>query len=255
MWKNSLVLVCALAACDGGGSSGGATPVVSAKSLAGKSFSATVPSMQIGNGYNSPNATVETVQFNSASQITVNGILLTKGSDGVFRSADSTLALTVSGNIDGLSTDQILYMMANQTLGGTDTLTPMVAGNVTATANIPQSGTATYAGKMVLYDDVGNRLATMDGPVVVVSLATADVTGGVTFAGSFAALKQTRMANGNFSTTMQSGESTPRVTGTINGQLYGSSGSEMGGTLSLEFGSGGTPTDSYVGYYGAALQQ
>jgi hypothetical protein len=260
MWKQGLILVTLLAACDstsGGGGSGGSGSdykKVSIASSVGKTYVTEGPVMAMLNGFDEPLNTNATIQFVSSKQIVMNGITLNKDSDSnTFRSADGKTTLQVNNSIDGVSTDQILYYLSTQDSGSTTMLGAMVSGNTTASADIPHTGTAIYSGKMTVYGDLGLP-STTDGPVLIVQLATADLSGSVSFANRSVALDPTKMVNGTFYTTMQSAEPTPVVAGTIDGSFFGAGASEMGGTLTFDYAPTGTPTEAYVGYYGATRQ-
>lgn len=256
----ALVACATLVACDGGsGGGGGGTTAgdyrpVTLKSQVGKTYSPTGPSMAILDGYSLATPDTATINFVSPTQINMNGIILTKDStSNTFRSADGKVVLTVDTSIDPTQTDQILYMLGSETLSGVTTITPYVAGNRTAQADLPHGGTALYAGTMSLFNDLGQPLTT-DGPVLIIGLDTGTVNGTVPFAGKTALLAPTTLSGGAFSTTLSSGEAVPVVSGTIDGAFYGNQGEEIGGTLGLTFAPGGTPSETYVGYYGTTKQ-
>ncbi len=254
MWQRSLVLVATLAACD----TGGGPPVdpnyrpVSLKSVAGNSYVADGPQMSIRDGFTPATNTSASVLFVSTTQINFNGLLLTKEDDGLFWSADHTVSLKVDTELSKDQTDQILYMLANQTIGLTTTLTPFVAGNTTLLADIPHSGSAVYSGSMTLYDDLGNGV-TSAGPNLFVDFVSSTVDGGLSFAGSYVPIDvPATVTNGSFAATVSTGGATPTVAGTIDGSFFGDQAAEIGGTITLTYAPTGTPSETYVGYFGVA---
>lgn len=252
MLKRSLLFLLALAACDGGGGGGGNPyPPISLNSVAGETFVSEGPRMTTLDGFTPATQTASTIQFASASQITLNGVVLTRDATGnTFRSGDGTVTLTVETGITGVQTDQILYMLATQDQGGTTSLQPLVAGNLTAASDLPQTGQAIYSGTMVLYNDLGQPL-TMAGPAFFVDLNSAVLSGSLTFASEYVEIVPTTMVGGSFATTLTSLETVPTVEGSIDGAFFGATGQEIGGTLILTYAPGGIPTETYVGYYGA----
>lgn len=257
MWKPQLLALLSLAACDGLNTfDSGPTPTsadapLTLSSAAGKTYVPVGPTMVTLNGFDVVGDRSATIQVVSSKQINVNGVPLTADSSGTtFRSADGAYVMQVASSMAGVSTDQILYMLASEQVNGQSLATAFVMGNVTPTSGIPTSGTAVYTGKMTVVDDLGNA-QTMDGPALTISLATADVNGHFTFADTTVSLAQTKMSNGAFFTTVSSSEAKPVVTGTIDGTMFGSTGQEIGGTVGLQYNPDGTPNQSYIGYYGA----
>jgi hypothetical protein len=251
------LMACAtLVACDGGG--GGGTPTaykpVSLRNQTGKTYTVAGPSMTILDGYTTSTPKTSTITFLSPTQINMNGIVLTKdATSNTFRSADGKVVLAVDMAIAPTQTDQILYMLGSETLSGVTAITPYVAGNRTAQADMPHGGSASYTGTMTLYNDLGAPVTTA-GPFLVIGLDTGSVNGTVAFAGTNALLAPTTMSGGAFSTTLASTETVPVVSGTIDGAFYGNQGEEIGGTLDLTFAPGGTASETYVGYYGTERQ-
>lgn len=254
----ALVACASLAACDGGGGGGVVTPTayepVSLSNQTGKSYTVTGPSMTILDGNTAITPETAAITFLSPTQVNMNGIVLTKdATSDTFRSADGKVVLTVDTAISPTQTDQILYMLGRETLSGITAITPYVAGNRTALADMPHGGSASYTGTMTLYNDLGAPVTTA-GPFLVIGLDTGSVNGTVAFAGTNALLAPTTMSGGAFSTTLASTEPAPVVSGTIDGAFYGDQGKEIGGTLGLTFAPGGTPSETYVGYYGTERQ-
>lgn len=248
-----LGLAALVAACDGGGG-GGNNPYapVSLKSVAGNSYVADGPQMSIRDGFTPASTVPANILFVSATQVNFNGLLLTKEADGLFWSADHTVSMKIDTALTKKETDQILYMMATQTSGLTTSVTPFVAGNTTALADIPHSGTGVYSGTMTLYDDLGNGF-TSAGPTLFVDFVSATVDGGVTFAGTYVPIETpATVTNGNFAASLTTGGATPTVSGTMDGSYFGNAASEIGGTITITYAPTGTPSETYVGYYGAA---
>ena len=257
MWKPQLIALLSLAACDGlntfetSPTTSDPNAPLTLSSAVGKTYVPAGPTMITANGFDVVGDRSATIQVVSSKQINVNGVPLQADATGTtFRSADGTYVMQVASSIDGVSTDQILYMLASEQVGGQSLATAYVMGNATPASGIPTSGTAVYTGKMTVVDDLGNA-QTMAGPVLVVSLDTAAVNGSFSFAQTTVSLAQTKMSNGSFLTTVSSAEAQPIVTGTIDGTMFGATGQEIGGTVGLQYNPNGTPNQSYIGYYGA----
>lgn len=258
MWKPQFLALLALAACDdliddGGSTSSNPYPPLSVAAAQGQTFVPEGPSMIALNGYDPVTDAAASIEVVSATEIRYNAITLTADADGkTFRSGDGKTVVTLQSSIDGVGTDQILYALATETSGSETFLSSFVMGNATASGDLPTpgTGTATYAGKMTVFNDLGLPV-TLAGPVLTVSLQTASVNGSFDFANTTAVLVPTTIVDGTFYTTLASTEASPVVTGTIDGTMFGANGEEIGGTLGLQVNSNGTPTESYVGYYGA----
>ena len=257
MWKPQLLALLSLAGCDGLNTfSSSPTPSSAAapltlSSAAGTTYVPAGPSMVAGNGFDTVTDRSAKIQIVSSTQINVNDVPLYADADGVtFRSLDGTYVMKVNSATGDYTTDQALYMLAAEASGGQNLLSTYVMGNTTAAADIPKSGTASYSGSMTLFNEAGAPLATLAGPALVVSLDTAKVNGHFTYADTTVSLAETTLVNGSFLTTMKSGEASPLVTGTIDGSMFGAGGKEISGTVGLQYNPDGTPTESYVGYYG-----
>ena len=260
MWKPQLLALLSLAACDGLGGLTNDTPTTSnpyppltLSSAVGKTYVPAGPTMVTGNGFDVVGDRSATITVISATQLLVNNSLtLNLQSDGkTFKSDDGSYKLVVNGNVEGFTTDQVLYMLASEELKveGQWQTTAYVMGNTTPAADIPTSGTATYSGKMTVFNDAGVE-TTMEGPTLTVDLQRATVNGTVPYGTNVATLTPTALDQGTFLTTMSSGGSTPVITGTIDGTMFGASGKEIAGTVGIQYNPGGTATESVVGYYG-----
>jgi hypothetical protein len=255
MIRKSLAVFCLLAACDTGGGNGPAPEVaVTVASQVGKTFVPAGPAMALYDGYDPAVTETATVMVISSTQINLNGVVLTKDPTGtIFRSNDGTITLDVQSDVDNVGTDQILYMMATQKLGGVTSISTYVAGNASTQSEIPRIGTAAYSGSVVLFNDTKQQ-STVGGLVFVVSLDTSTISGGLTFAGRLLTIASASTATGSFKSTLTSGEATPVVTGEIDGAFYGAKGQEIGGTINLDYAPDGTSSETYVGYYGTTQQ-
>lgn len=254
MWKPQAIALLLLGACDGGDTGSSPDPTyapLSVASAAGKTYVPAGPAMIKGDGYDPVVDATATIEVISAKQIRVDGVLLTADvGTSTFRSDDGKTVVMLDSAIDGVTTDQMLFALASQQVGGETYLSTYVMGNATAVGDIPITAKpAVYTGKMTVFDDNGLQ-QTMDGPVLIVSLATADLTGTLTFANHVAVLESTKITDGSFYTTMASTETDPVVTGAIDGSFFGAEAEEIGGTVGIQVNDSGTPTSSYIGYYG-----
>lgn len=200
---------------------------------------------------NSPTSvTIQSAQGASVSVNTANGDTITTSSGGVL-SGQSKDGKT---QILGISYDYQSFGVWNSG-SGSGTVGAVTAGNATAAASIPTTGSATFTGKSLgVYGSAGAGYFTV-----------ADMTANVNFASRSIGFATTNTVNtdtfakipglnlgGSFAYNPGSGQfsggvgSVNGMSGTGSGQFYGPAATEIGGTVALS-GSNAVFTGSFGG--------
>jgi len=267
----------ALAACGGGG--GSSIPFVSISSLpangtttlSGKAVKANV-SVDTFNRVTVNSVATDTAATASVTRNAGTNVAISAAANGSTATVDSRAGGTISGSgvITGAdaSNDTMFVVVDPSALsqnyqnygfwfenGNSSTPSMSVGSFGTSAGSIPSSGTASYSGKSIgLYiSSAREQFVTASDVNVSTDFTNVSVTStgtnkvnAITSASSTASnldFTSTSTVTGtSFAGTVTGGD----VSGSINGEFYGPSGSEVGGVFSTA-GTGGT----YIGAFGA----
>jgi C-lobe and N-lobe beta barrels of Tf-binding protein B len=254
----AVAALAALSGCGGGGTTTTTVPVMGATipgGVVGRSFSATAARVETdtANPTNTSSAVVaknhEAVRFLSRTKasVTFSGaapVTVTYNSAlGMFSNPTGTVVMGVYDNLGGVTNvkDMLFFVVASLPATGTQVHDAFVQGNLTPTASMPITGTATYAGAVSTRDGSGaTAMGTFQFNATFGAAGSSTMTGTLTGAlpadpSLVLSLTPVTFSGNSFVTALTT--TAPGVTTTgsqLIGRFFGPSGNEVGGSVIID---------------------